>query len=623
FEGSELSGAGYATLTYMISVGGTKEKILQKDTKDSINVGAEQNPAIQITDADAVYLITVSDRDFEMGSLADFGALEQYSFIDDLKARTEAVAAQYQAEGFSYEAALRPSAQEQSRLFNAVSFQMGSEEDLALANEDLIALQRKQDTLNPAMVQRAYNAGRYAMIACSGGNLISRLYGMWTGEWGCRWNGAYTMDANVNLQVSGMNSGNCLSYGISYINFVLNQVEDWKENARKNFGFEDAIQVPCNTDGDSAISVEYNSTYAFQYWLDGASWMLDPIYELYQCYGDITVPTDTGEKQLLEDILLPLLNLQANFWDQLLTPAYYTDSGGDIHYQPGKTSLDEEEYYCIIPCYSPENMPANMESAITANATIDITAARRGFDMLIAVQEAIAYDGYEADTAKWTAYREKLPPYLYDDTGALKEWAANQFEENNEHRHVSHLYCAWPSNETQEDALLSQASFQVIENRNAGSKSSEMTQTHGWLHKGLVAARLKDRETTAQTLSQLLGTKVYYDSFMTDHNTHRGSNCYCTDTSLGIIGVVNEMLLYSDTGVIELLPALPADLKQGAVSGLMAKTQAEVQMEWDEGIVTAQIKSNIAQTIRVSCCGGEAREIAFAPGETKSLRFDY
>ena len=45
-------------------------------------------------------------------------------------------------------------------------------------------------------------------------------------------------------------------------------------------------------------------------------------------------------------------------------------------------------------------------------------------------------------------------------------------------------------------------------------------------------------------------------SMMTDHNT-TGRFVYCTDTSLGTVGVINEALLYSDENCIELLPALP------------------------------------------------------------------
>lgn len=54
-----------------------------------------------------------------------------------------------------------------------------------------------------------------------------------------------------------------------------------------------------------------------------------------------------------------------------------------------------------------------------------------------------------ADTSKWQELEKNLPPYLYDETGALKEWATTSFDENNKHRHLSHLYGVWPLFETQ------------------------------------------------------------------------------------------------------------------------------------------------------------------------------
>ncbi len=82
--------------------------------------------------------------------------------------------------------------------------------------------------------------------------------------------------------------------------------------------------------------------------------------------------------------------------------------------------------------------------------------------MLLDIQKKAAP---EADTAVWESLLQKLPPYLYDETGALKEWACNQFEENNEHRHLSHLYGVWPLDETQTDTVLRDACIQAIANR--------------------------------------------------------------------------------------------------------------------------------------------------------------
>ena len=77
-----------------------------------MNVGMEQNPAIQVIDADAVYLITQSNRTFDMGKIEDFAGMTQYAIVDNLFQNTNAVAEKYKdAYGqFDYQAALTPHA---------------------------------------------------------------------------------------------------------------------------------------------------------------------------------------------------------------------------------------------------------------------------------------------------------------------------------------------------------------------------------------------------------------------------------------------------------------------------------------------------------------------------------
>lgn len=96
-------------------------------------------------------------------------------------------------------------------------------------------------------------------------------------------------------------------------------------------------------------------------------------------------------------------------------------------------------------------------SSITANATMDISAARDGLNMAIVIERKLALDGYEKNIARWEWLKSKLPSYKYDDTGALCEWAMKEYTENNEHRHISHLYCAWPAYEAHADQALTAA----------------------------------------------------------------------------------------------------------------------------------------------------------------------
>lgn len=623
YEGSELKDGGWCGLTKVITVGGEKERVVLDSTNDSENVAKEQNAAIKISGADEVYLITKSDRTFDMGMFEDFRDAENYALLDELNAYTAAIAEKYTVDGkFDYDKALAPHAEKHSALFNAVEFDLGSDGYEEVANEHLIQLQQNSETLLPTLVERAYNQGRYAQICCAG-STHPRLCGMWQGEWNSGWRGIYTMDANVNLQSSGMNTGNIYAAGESYIKFVLKQIPDWEENAAKTYGMTDAIQVPVNTDGDRAMMVEYSRWYPFQYWNAGASWMLLPIYEFWQCYGNRTIKYNGESLDLEKDVLLPLLTKQANFWEQIVTPEYFTDVDGNARYEEGKTELLEGERYLIIPSYSPENYPlGDYDSTITANATMDIAAARDGLRMTIEMEKVVKADGYEDRIAKWENLMSLLPEYKYDESGALCEWAMKEYQENNKHRHISHLYPAWPAFETQDNSALVDACNQAIENRNRENQGEDDTASHGWVHKALVAARLKNADSCYNSLMALMADNIYYTSLMADHYTHGGWGVFCTDTTIGTIGIIDEMLLYSNTGVIEALPALPDEWSAGSIEGLRARTNAEVDLEWTADEVKITVTSDAAQTIKVSVYGGEDQDVTFAEGETKTITFE-
>ena len=354
--------------------------------------------------------------------------------------------------------------------------------------------------------------------------------------------------------------------------------------------------------------------------MPGQAGVCFPIFEYWQCYGNRQIPindnmrihdlkpllsvkdgglTDKEFGQLIEkgyldlekDILLPLLTKQANFWEQLCTPEYYTDKNGNACYEKGKTALNPGEKYMLIPTYSPENNPIGYNSTITANATMDISAARDGLYMVITMEKAVKRDGYEAAVAKWEALLELLPDYKVDKDGALREWAMNEYTENNNHRHLSHLYPAWPAYETQNNTELTKAAIIAIENRNKYN-TGDATAGHGWMHKALVYARLKNGDGVISSLLPMMTDSGYYTSLMTDHDTNRRNDCYCTDTLFGTVGAINEALLFSNTGEIEVLPALPTEWKSGSINGLMARTRVEVkELLWDTNVVYVTLKS--------------------------------
>lgn len=658
YEKSELRDGGYCGLTRIIVEGENAKKTRVVSHKDDPMLLGD-NAAVKIENAEAVYLITALDRTFEMtgaeNPMAEFEKMQSYALLDELSEKTAEVREKYTKNGkFDYESALSPSAELQKAEFDRVSFELEGDEEYALYdNNALIEAQRSDtSTINHEFMRRAYEQARYALISC-GGYTAPRLYGMWTGEWNLGWRGIYTLDANVNLQVSSMNTSNLAGdFQEGYITFFLRNAPDFMENAKMAYGMHDAIQLSVNADADMAKHVEYDNAYPFEYWNAGASWCLLPIFEYWQCFGNREIPIneymrfdnlqkvlgtedgglsdeefaalkERGYLDLERDILLPLLIKQANFWEQIVTPRYYIDKNGKACHDENKTELLPGEKYMIIPTYSPENSPIGYNSTITANATMDIAAARDGLDMVCALEEAVGREGWEENVEKLQSLKNSIADYKFDTDGALKEWAMEEYTENNNHRHLSHLYVAWPGYETQNDPDLANAANIALDNRNRYN-TDDATAGHGWMHKALVEARLKRGDGMMRSLLQMMGNNAYYSSLMTDHDTNRRNDTYCTDTAFGTLGAVNEAVVFSNTGEIEIIPALPSDWTKGRVNGLMARSRAEVsELSWDIENESASVTVTSLEdgnNIRLGC--GEEWRAAYMDGERLEVLSD-
>ena len=240
------------------------------------------------------------------------------------------------------------------------------------------------------------------------------------------------------------------------------------------------------------------------------------------------------------------------------------------------------EKYLIIPSFSPENKPLGYKSAITANASMDIAAAKDIIAMYIDMENELQNEGYKERIKKAEKLNNELPDYQYDESGAIREWAMKEYQENNAHRHISHLYCAWPAYQTQHNNKLANACRQAILNRNKENSGKDDTASHGWIHKALVEARLKNSEEVYNILNMLVHSDIFYSTLFTDHNTNRAKGVACTDTLYGITGIINEMLVYSDKNTVELLPALSSNIPAGNISGLLTCAGVRVDyLSWD------------------------------------------
>jgi hypothetical protein len=217
------------------------------------------------------------------------------------------------------------------------------------------------------------------------------------------------------------------------------------------------------------------------------------------------------------------------------------------------------------------------------NASMDIAVCREVLANLVQACETL---GIEAESvSKWQAMLAKLPPCLLELDGTLKEWAWPTLQERYAHRHVAHLYGAWPGDEIDPDRTPQLARAAVIADRRrtfdvmSTAVAGETLPASARCHRALAGARLKDNVIVDVQLRQLL-EQGYVSTTLRCSREPYGAPV--PDAHGGIPAIIMEMLAYSRPGVIEVLPALPPSLARGSVNGMLLRTFARLnKIAWD------------------------------------------
>ncbi len=450
-----------------------------------------------------------------------------------------------------------------------------SSSDLALDTTDLLNKQiSNPGAPNPALLQQMFNAGRYHFISSSG-YFPPRLQGIWGGSWEPNWSDDFTTDANINLQIGGTNIGNTSEMTQAYINLILNEIANWQTNATNIYGTR-GILAPPRTDGMDGYLFHFYGGFPGEMWTGGADWLLYPLYEYYMV---------TGNTSFLQNQLWPWLEQLAYFYEDFLTE---TDSKGN---------------YIFFPSFSPENVSPDSQGAeATINATQDIAAGKHALQTAIAVANTLGVEqGSGKGVERWTALLAKIPPYRVNSDGALAEWVWPSLGDNYNHRHVSHLYPVWPLHEItpESNPTLAAAAAQALARRINNGYAA-----HGYLHRALSWARLKNGQQVETHLLDILANKFVFRSLMTSH--YPNYNTYNADSAHTLPTVMIEMLAdsqpasSSQLGITEFLPALPGSLTQGSITGVVGRNRVTVvSLSWNltNRTVTATLQSAITQQI--------------------------
>jgi len=432
----------------------------------------------------------------------------------------------------------------QSEILNRVTVDFGGTPQYGMSTEELLSDQHSRPDYSPALLEKVFEMGRHWFILNSG-KYPSIAAGI---------------NSTINLQTAGAVLGDMREGTEAYFKWMEEIAPDCRNNAKNIFGFR-GTSYPLFPDKEFGVNFYYTGSSElgiWPYWISAGGWHIRQFWDQYLV---------TADMEFLRNRVMPAYKELAMFYEDFLT---VTDNDGN---------------YIFAPSISPENTThiAGQSGPGLINASMDIAVCSEVLSNLILACELLGTDA--ENVTKWKEMLAKLPPYLLELDGTLKEWASPNAEEHYSHRHISHLYGVWPGDEIDPDRTSQLARAAEIANRKrtfdtmSTAVAGETLAAYARCHRALVGARLKDNIIVDIQLRQLVEQGYVSNALRCSREPYSWP---VPDAQGGIPAIMMEMLAYSRAGVIEVLPALPSLLKKGSIKGMLARTFAKINnLSWD------------------------------------------
>lgn len=483
-----------------------------------------------------------------------------------------------------YKKILLPHQQEHGEMFLRMQLDLGCASDWKkIPTEQMLAAVHEQG-ITPLFMEQIHAMGRYLLIS-SCGKYPPPLQGIWGGGWKPAWIGGFVWDSNINLAISAAAMSNLSECAESYCGYVERLLPGWRLNARNYLGCRGFIVAHYN-DPENGFLTHFGPSFPWMCWPGGAGWNLRPFYE----YAMLT-----GDNGMLKNRVLPLYREMADFYEDYLV-------------------MGEDSLYHISPSVSPENAPTGTHTWLSKDATMDVAIAREVFGILLDMGKRFELPQAECD--KWKAYRERLPGYRINEDGALAEWVDSSYPDVYDHRHLSHLYPVFPGSQLRKDKgdeQLIKAARIALDRRFGFDTSS----AHGLLHVALQAARLGEMDKITHNLDRFSRRNYVYNSLVTSHDPDH--QIYNLDAVLSLPRLFMEMLVYTEPGKIELLPAWPKEYADGRLKGIRVFGGHTLDLAWKAGKLTEAVLHAAQDGAYEVVYLGKTRQLDLKNGEVYSL----